>query len=139
MSDFSDIRDGWVTIIRAAMPNGFNVYGHAPFGGQSPCAWIMFDEVDYRIAFQSNSIETDMRITVSLSSGEENSGWLQLDNYLSPTGSESVVKAMRDDPTWNGKIDDSVVLTAENFRNDEDDGGQWFRADILVSIVKTIA
>ena len=138
MSDLSDVVEGCATVIQAI--SGLNVYDHSPMGVVPPAAFVTIDEVDYRIAMQGNSFTGILRVVIGVvSGGSTESAQKTLYDYLSPTGSRSVVKAIRDDPTLNSKVDDSDVESIENVRRDDMEGGSWEMGDVLVTFVKTVA
>ncbi len=138
MSDLSDVRDGLKTAIEAEV-DGWNVYTYAPRGLQVPAIWMNYEENDTVVVFKGNTIEGEILVTAACYSDKEADGWAQLEEVISPTGGQSLIKGIRDNRNLNNKVDDAEVMAIENFRYENIEDMNLVAADVRVSFIKSIA
>ena len=141
MSGLSDIFDGIETALKTGIP-GVQVYKGAPDAINSyPAAVIDLDDsIDPLIAFNGNTFRLLFRISLYISSGKDENGWRQLWDYMDPTVVDtSVIKALRDNRSLDGKADDSQIIKLDRRRRDVVGGGFLFAFDTVLDVVKTVA
>ena len=85
--------------------------------------------------FSQVATPTLWRLITLLSSGDAPEGEAQLDNMLDVTATSSIVKALRADPTLDGVVDTSEVVSLENIGRRTLGGGRYFGFDVLLDAV----
>lgn len=141
MSNYSDIFGGIKNKLEANVTN-LKVMEHPPESvNHFPAVLITPEPMDPTIAFGGNSFEADFRLTVLVSSADSPSGWTQLFDMIDPTtANRSIIKALKDNKTLNGKVDDSMVSMVENIgRRQWFGGGFYFGFDVVLKVVKSVA
>lgn len=140
MSTLSDIYQGIATVIGTAMGSfgQAHAYSHPVHSvNEFPAFVVLPASFDPEIAFGGNSIEGKARIIVLVSSIDSPEGFQTLYDILDPTeAGKSVIKALRDAPTFGGKVDSSRVGTVSNIGQIEVFGGFYYGAEIEVEFVK---
>lgn len=140
MSNYSDIAAGLVTILQNGV-TGLHAYNH-PVDSvhEFPAAVLLPEAFDPEIAFGGNTFEAAIRVVVLVASGDTAEGFAALYDHMDPTeANKSFIKAVRDAPTLDGKVDSSRVGPLENVGRRELWGGFYFGFDMLVHFVKTVA
>ena len=140
MSNLSDIISGLSTVLEATI-TGLQTFDFpAASVQQFPAAVILPDTIDPEVAFGGNTFKGTLRVVYLVQSGDEASGFASLYNAVDPTAANvSVVKAVRTDPTLDGKADSAGVIRLENIGRRELWGGYYFGFDAIVEFVKTVA
>ena len=139
MSNWGDAIEGLKTVLQNGI-TGLQVYTYPTDSVQHvPAAVVLPDRMDPERAFGGNTFEGRLRITFLIASGDSAEGFLQLYDYIDPTvANKSVIKAIRDDPTLNGKVDSSRVDVIENIGR-RDIGGGFFGFDLILEFIKSVA
>jgi hypothetical protein len=138
VSDYGDIVLGIVT--RLETVPGMKAFDYpADSVNHFPSAVVLPDELDPELAFDGNDIDASFIVTVLLSSGTDFHGFRSIYEYMDPTHTNSVIKALRADPTLNGKADTSRVGLVTEIGRRELWGGWYFAFDIALEATKTIA
>ena len=140
MSNYGDLIGGLATVLRNGI-TGVHVYETPPDAvNEFPACIIIPEPMDPRMEIVDNSFLANFRVITLVAAGESSEAWAQLWDYLDPTlANKSVVKAIRTDPTLNGKADTSDVTRIENIGRREIGGGFPMGFDALVEAVKTVA
>lgn len=140
MSNFSDVLLGLQTVLKNGITN-LQVYQGAPDSVNSyPAAILLPMNLDPRIAFGGNSFSGDIRILMIIASGKDENGWAQLWDYIDPTTvNRSVIKAIEDGRSLDGKVDDSEITSIENIGRRELGGGFQFGFDAVLHFLKSVA
>ena len=141
MSNLTDILEGIETIIEANV-TGAKCYPYPPdVVNHSPAVLVLPSEepfADPEQAFGGNSFKLTVILTALVASADPETGWKQLMNMLDPTAAgTSVIKALRDNPTLNGKADSSGVTAVRNVGRRE--GIAFFGADLVLEVYKSVA
>ena len=127
MSDLSDIRDGFATVVGAI--SGLRVYAYEPDGAlEYPCIVVEpIEDMPYQEG-AGNRIETDFELVGTLYVHSQNSeeGWKELDKYRSPSGTESVIQKIRGDRTLNASCDYSWLTAVGAGQRDRDDHDRFW-------------
>ena len=140
MSNYSDLADGLVTGLKNGTTNRHAYNPPVDSFNGSPAAVGLPEAVDPEIAFGGNSMIVNFRVLVFLSSADSAEGFRQLYDYIDPTtANKSVIKAVRDAPTLDGKADSAGVTRIENIGRRQVGGGFYFGFDALVEVIKTVA
>jgi hypothetical protein len=140
MSNYSDLVDGLKTVLRDNVTE-LKVFDYPPATVNSfPAAVILPEPIDVELTFGGNSFDAEFRVIVLLSKGDDSEGFRSLYDLIDPTtANKSVIKAVRDNPTLNGKADDSRVDRIENIGRRNLWGGNYFAFDMTVQALKTVA
>jgi hypothetical protein len=98
MSNYSDIADGLRTVLEAGVTD-LSVFSFVPDAVNSfPAVVIVPETIDVEITFGGNSIEPSFRCIFLTASGDAESGFSTMYDYLDPTESnKSVIAAGRRD------------------------------------------
>jgi len=145
MSNFSDVFAGIKTVLEANVQSttpALQVMEHPPEQvNYFPAALITPDTFDPTLFFGGNSFEGRMRITVLVSSADAAEGWKALFDMIDPTETgKSIIKALKDNATLDGKVDTSLVVSVENIgRRAWFGGGFYFGFDVILEYTKTVA
>jgi hypothetical protein len=127
MSDLSDIRDGFATVVGAI--SGLRVYAYEPDGVREyPCIVVEpIEDMSYQEG-AGDRIETDFELasTLYVQSHSSAAGWQELDKYRSPTGSESVIAKIRGDRTLDGSCDFAWLTGVGAGERDRDDNDRFW-------------
>lgn len=110
----NEIADGLRTNL--ATISGLRVFDHVPDSFAPPCAFVMFDSVDFNNAFRSGNPRYSFTVTVVVGRNSDRAAQESLNTYLDMTGATSVYVALNSDSTLGGKAQDLVVASAENMR-----------------------
>ncbi len=101
MSVLSDIREGFETVVEAAI-SGLKVYPYPEDGHlQYPCLLVRVDdEIDYQagaIDGDNDDARFDLFADLRFQIHDSAAGWKEMDEYRSPTGSKSIRAAVKTD------------------------------------------
>lgn len=141
MSDLSDIQAGVKTVLEAA--NGkLRVYTEPPGSPlEYPCVVCepRIEEPDYSLDLAETTWSFVLPLTLSIRVGSVEEAWRELYKYMSPTGTESVPRGIRTDPTLSNAVDGAIIVGVRDVgRNpQEDGGGNVYGATFLVRVVDT--
>lgn len=140
MSGMSDAIAGLKTTLEANIP-GLHVYNHPPDAiHEYPAAVLLLENIDPEIAFAGNSIDARVRCVFMYASGLSEEAFASVYDAIDPTETnKSVVKAVRADPTLDGKVDDAEVVAIENIGRRDPQGGYFAGFEAVVRFIKTIA
>ncbi len=129
--EMTSIRDGLQTRLQTI--SGLNVLNHTPDSASvTPAASIAFDAYTPNKTFQGASTPGDREsrwiITVRLAGFIPEEQWEALDDYINPTGTNSIFAAIEGDITLGGNVDWAVISPDEEMevtdREQRQDG--WF-------------
>lgn len=129
--EITSIRDGLKT--RMETISGLQVYNHTPDATSvTPAASIAFAGLTPNVTFTGASTPGDRDylfvITVRIAGAIPEEQWEALDDYMNPTGANSVFAAIDGDDTLGGIADYSVISPDEQIdvsdREQRPDG--WF-------------
>ncbi len=81
-----------------------------------PQAVIELDHVEYHTVSNPTIPVWFFNLTVLVSMVDVEAAQVQLDAFLSPDGAASVRKALEDDPTLGGVVDDTTVMGADGYQ-----------------------
>ncbi len=114
--ELTSIRDGLKT--RLDTISGLQVYNHTPDATSvTPAASISFDGYTPNKTFQGASTPGDREskwiITVRLAGSIPEEQWEALDDYINPTGTNSIFAAIAGDETLGGNADWAVISPDE--------------------------
>jgi hypothetical protein len=138
VSDYGDVVQGIVT--RLETIPGMKAFDYpADSVNHFPSAVVLPTEVDPELSFDGNDIEMSFIITVLFASGSDFSGFRSIYEYIDPTHANSVIKALRADPTLDSKADTSRVGLVTDIGRRELWGGWYFAFDLSLEATKTIA
>ena len=141
MSNLSDIMGGIQTVLTNGI-TGINAHQYLPdVVNELPTILIMPDgELDPELFFGGNSFKFRFRLVCLLVSGDSKEGFAQLMDYIDPTtANKSVVKAIRTDPTLNGKADTSGIVSIVNIGRREYGNGSFYGFDAILEGIKSVA
>lgn len=139
-SAYRNIADGIVTVIQTGITNAKGFPYPPDSVNHFPAAIILPEPVDTEIAFGGNTFTANFRIVFLVASGDVAEGFIQLYDYLDPVeAGKSLIKAIRDDKTLNGKADSSDIVRIENIGRRELWGGFYFGFDAILEVIKTLA
>jgi hypothetical protein len=102
--------------VNLATVNGLRVFDHVPDVFAPPCAFVMFDSVDYNNAFRTGNPRYTFTVTLVVGRTSDRAAQLAINDYLDTTGAKSIFAAIESDSDLGGKAQDLVVLRAENMR-----------------------
>ena len=143
MSNLTDLLEGIETIIEANV-TGAKAFPYPPDAiNHSPTVLILptgepFGDMEQ--AFGGNTFKVNLILTMLVASADPESGWKQLMNMLDPTAAgTSVIKALRDNPTLDGKADTSGVTAIRNVGRRMYNDNPFFGADLLLEAYKSVA
>ena len=144
MSNFSDIAEGIAKVIEDYVTStkpAAKAYAYPPASiNHLPAILIVPDGTDLSVAFGGNSFYPRFRLVVLVALASDENGWQQLYEMVDPTSvNKSVIKALRDAPTLNGKADTSEVISSENVGNRQYGGGQYVGFDLILQAAKSVA
>ena len=142
MSNLTDILEGIETILEANV-TGAKAFPYPPDAvNHSPSILILPTEEPFAVpeqAFGGNSFKLTVLLTVLVVSCDPESGWKQLMNMLDPTATgTSVIKALRDNPTLDGKADSSGVTAIRNVARRMIGEMPYFGADLVLEVYKSV-
>ena len=114
--ELTTIRDGIETRLKTI--TGLQVYDHEPDATTvTPAASISLAGVTYNETFEGASTAGDRTyrwvITLRLSGLIPEEQWQELDSYIAPTGSKSILAAIDADDTLGGAVEYSVMTPGE--------------------------
>ncbi len=137
---YRNIADGLVTVLEANV-SGLKAFAYPPDTvNHFPCAVVLPEPIDARIAFQGNSYTARFRVIVLVASGDVAEGFIKLYDHIDPAlANKSIIKAVRTDRTLNASCDDSDVMSIENIGRRELWAGFYFGFDAIVEFVKSVA
>ena len=143
MSNLTDILEGIETVLEANV-TGAKCYPYPPDAVNHPTSVLILPTEepfgDPEQAFGGNTFRLTVLLTVLVASGDPESGWKQLMNMLDPTAAgTSVIKALRDNPTLDGKADSSGVTAIRNVGRRIYNESPFFGADLVLEIYKSVA
>lgn len=140
MSGFDDAINGLKTVLEANI-TGLHVFNHPPASvNQFPAAVIQVEPFDPNLAFGGNSIELDLRVTFLFGSADSEEAFQQVYDAIDPTEtSSSVIAAVNNDRTLNGKVDDATCVGIENVGRREIGQGNMAGFDALIRFIKSIS
>ena len=140
MSNWSDAIDGLGTVVQNGV-TGVHAYNHPTDSVEGvPAVVVLPETMDPELAFGGNSFEGTLRLVVLIAAGDSSEAFAQLYDYLDPTvANKSIIKAIRDAPTLNGKVDASRVDRIENIGRRQIGGGWFSGFDVIVDFVKSVA
>ena len=127
MSDLSDIRDGFKTVLEAANSK-LRVYTYAPDGGvqEKPGLVLEHDTIEYhQVSMSGDSLDIELHATLYLTGASSEEMWAEIDKYRSPTGTESVKRGLRTDDTLDSKVDVAVLISSGQVQRNRDEMGPW--------------
>lgn len=129
--EITSIRDGLQ--VRLETISGLNIYNHTPdHTSVTPAACIGFDSYTPNVTFEGASTPGDREsrwiITVRLAGSIPEEQWEALDDYINPTGTNSIFAAIKGDETLGGIADYAVISPGEEIDASERVQGQdsWF-------------
>ena len=139
MSNYGDIAAGLVTVLEANI-SGLQGFDHPTHSVQGfPAAIVLPEPVDTEIAFGGNSFTGGFRVVFLVSSADSAEGFAKLYDHIDTVAvNTSVVRAVRADPTLNGKVDSSDVTRIENIGQRSLWGVDYFGFDAIVTFVKSV-
>ena len=143
MSNLSDILGGIQTVLQANV-TGLQCYKYPPDAvNASPAVVILPTQEpfgDTELVLGGNSFVLHITLTVLVASADPESGWAQLMEMLDPTqASKSIIKAIRTDPTLNGKADNAGVTAVRNVGRRMIGEVPYFGADLSLEVLKGVA
>ena len=142
MSDLSAIREGFQTVVAAAI-SGLRVYPYESDGVlEYPCLVVhCTEEIDYQAgAIGTNDARFSLLADLYLHSQNSEEGWKEMDEYRSPTGSKSVRAAVKTDTTLSSSCTYAeAVLSGQAIRDRDSKDRFWeyfcrFSIDIIANI-----
>ena len=108
MGELTDIRDGIETRLKTI--SGLQVYDHEPDATMvTPAASIRFEGWTPNVTFGNASGDYRWIVTLRLSGAIPQEQWQVLDDYINPTGNNSILAAIDGDPTLGGAVDYTVM------------------------------
>lgn len=117
MTDINDVFDAAIQVVTDAVPE---LHGYSVVVQKLETPAIMAFPVD-RIEYQQTMMgdEADLWFTFRLFVDRKTNGDDQrlLNTYISPTGSNSVIKAIKDSPRLGGVVADAAVVESSNYGN----------------------
>lgn len=140
MSNYGDIAGGIKTVVEAAVTK-MKVLDYPPEQvNQFPAVLVTPVSINPTVHFGGNTFEASFRLTVLVSSADVGSGWKELYDMIDPTDANSIIKALRDSPTLNGKVDTSVITEVTNIgRREWFGGGFYYGFDLTLEVAKAVA
>ncbi len=116
MGEITDIRDGLET--RLLTISGLQVYDHEPDATTvTPAASIRLESLTRNETFEGSSVPGDRTyrwiLTVRLSGSIPQEQWQSLDDYLAPTGTNSIQAAIDGGSTLGGTVEWATIPTVE--------------------------
>ena len=141
MSNLSDIMGG----IQTVLTNGItDVMAHQYLPdavNHFPAVLIVPDGIfDPELAFGGNSFRFRFRLICLIVSEDSKEGFAQLMDYIDPTtANKSVIKAIRDAPTLDGKADTAGVVAIENIGRRVYGNGTFYGFDAILEGIKSVA
>ncbi len=118
------IRAGIKTVLEAAN-SGLRVYEEeSPEDPEFPCL-VLFNGPEENIA--PTALQWDLASRLYIFSGTPDQGWAEVDKYLEPAGTESIIAGIATDPSLNGTADVAKVrnpIGEGNIRDPNGDGSQ---------------
>ena len=139
MSNLSDVLGGIKTVIETNVSD-IKVFDY-PVDSVSvtPSVILVPRSVDYQLAFGGNSFSMEIAAIVLVSSVDDAAGFAKLYDHVDPTDTSSSIKrALEQDPTLDGKADDSSVMRAEGIGRKSLGGGNYFGFDLIIWVIKTV-
>ena len=133
---------GGIETVLETNVTGLKAYKYLPDSVNHPLACLIIPDgvFDPEQAFGGNSFKFRFRLKVLLVSGDPESGFNQLTEMMDPTTTDkSIIKAIRTDPTLNGKADTSGIIAIENYGRMDLGNGQFFGFDAILEGYKTVA
>jgi hypothetical protein len=126
MTSVTDILNGIKARLKTI--NGLDVQTEQPAIIKCPCAWPVFEKVEYETTFEDESGDSKPEFTFSIivaaapvQLGRAN-GYAVLMPYLAPSGAKSVTAAFDKDVTLGG-VADSVHLESSSQIGEYESGG----------------
>ena len=140
MSTYSDIAGGISTVLEANV-TGLQAEKYPPEAvNHFPTTLIIPETFDPSWAFGGNTMATKWRLITLVAAGDAPEGWTELYNMIDVTNaSTSIIKALRDNPTLDGKVDTSEAMMVENIGRRQFGGGNYFGFDIILEAIKSVA
>ena len=142
MSIFSDIRDGFVTVVEAAI-TGLRIYPKLPDGLlEYPCMVVQpTGDVEYRQLIGADNILYLLKARLYLNIQDSSEAWNEFDEYKSPTGSKSIRAAVKTDVTSNASATYAEVVFSSEGEQDPDGRERlWeFSCEFHTEVRKNIA
>lgn len=134
MGEITNIRDGIETRLQTI--SGLQVYDHEPDGiTVTPMASIRLEAMTQNETFTGVSVPGDRTyrwiVTLRLAGAIPQEQWQALDDYMAPTGTNSILAAIDGDDTLGGIVEYTVMTPGESIevtdREPRDNGG-WYYA-----------
>lgn len=129
--EITNIRNGLETQLKTI--SGLQVYDHEPDGlSVTPAASIAFAGLTPNETFSGTRPEGSATyrfvITVRLSGAVPEEQWQALDDYINPTGTNSIFAAIAADDTLGGVVDYAVISPGEEIEvtDRESKADAWF-------------
>lgn len=138
MSNVSDIMAGLVTVLQNNI-TGLKGYDRPVDSVQHfPAAILLPESIEPEIAIGGNSFKGVIRIVYLVAAGDDARGFALLYDAIDPTAaSASVIKAVRTDPTLNGKVDSSGIMSIINIGRRKLWEGFYFGFDAMLEFIKS--
>ena len=136
MSRYADIAEVIADILEANV-TGLQADTFPPEAvNHFPTTLVQPEPFDPRFAFGGNILPSRWRLTTLLYSGDAPSGWGQLAGFVDATAaSNSILAALRSDPTLDGVVDTSEVVGLESISRKQIGASQYFGFDVLFDAI----
>ena len=119
---------------RLATITGLRAFAYQPDQLNAPIAFSLLDSITYHRTFNTPTVEMVFTVTVIVCKADSRSAQAQVDPYVSPTGNQSILAAIEDDPTLGGKVDTLVVTSAGAMQIVSGDDGDYLSVDFKVTV-----
>ena len=138
MGNLSDIMGGIKTVLEANVTD-LKVHKYLPGRvNHYPSTLLIPDGLvlDPEQAFGGTSFKFEFRLRTFVSSNDDETGWTQLVEMMDPSvANKSIIKAIRVDPTLDGKADSAGILRLENVQHSD----LGFSFDAILEGYKSVA
>lgn len=111
----------------------FQVYARPPGTIVVPAGVVRRRSTQFDVSFDG-LVDTGWGVTVFVSFANTDVGTEQLDEYLSPTGVNSIKAAIDSDPTLGGVVDYARVVSAEGERVTNYAGTDYLSVEFVIEI-----
>lgn len=131
MATNEQIRDGIAAALEA-IPD-FQVYARPPGSIVVPAGVVRRRSTQFDVSFDG-LVDTGWGVAVFVSFANTDVGTEKLDEYLSPTGTQSIKAAIDSDPTLGGVVDYARVVSAEGERVTNYAGTDYLSVEFVIEI-----
>ena len=139
LSALTDIKDGikarlkTITAIREVYLQPMDTQSQI----ELPVVELITDSVEYPVAIGGAHFRGTIRARLFVNAIGAQEAYGALDEFLDPSGTNSILAAIEGDDTVGGKADQVVVIRAEGIGGEELNGQRIYSVDFLMDFVKT--